>query len=265
LEKSLGKTLFTRRPFTLTQDGEELQRSIAPFFDGLDGLEARIKDGGVPLLSITAPPTLLRDHLPRVLDKMRGAFPELRLRIREANPGEALALLFTEQIDVAVSSRMEKAPKELYMQQLASLPLVLLVRADSPWKDVAQVIEEASRTPLTLISLPHRETLTQIFIQELRNRGVEWGAGIEVNSLQLIQSYVIMGFGIGLSVRVPGQSFPEELRVLSLDQFPPLEIGAFWRCALSPHACFFVKMLKQYVKEMGRGPVSPQMHSTDTK
>jgi DNA-binding transcriptional LysR family regulator len=90
LEKSLGKTLFARRPFALTPDGEEMYRSIAPFFDGLDGLETRMKEKGVEFLSITAPPTLLRDHLPKVVAGVQQAFPRLRLRIREANPTQAM-------------------------------------------------------------------------------------------------------------------------------------------------------------------------------
>src|SRR5271154_5505918 len=116
LEKSLGKMLFVRRPFALTPDGDELYRSIAPFFDGLGGLESRLKDKGAQHLSITAPPTLLRDHLPRVVIEVQQAFPRLRLRVREANPAQAISLLFTEQVDVAVSLRVEKTPKDLHMQ-----------------------------------------------------------------------------------------------------------------------------------------------------
>jgi DNA-binding transcriptional LysR family regulator len=107
LEKTLGKKLFARRPFALTPDGEELYRSIAPFFDGLDGLETRMKEPGTQFLSITAPPTLLRNHLPKVMAEVQKRFPRLRLRIREANPTQALSLLFTEQVDVAVSLRAD--------------------------------------------------------------------------------------------------------------------------------------------------------------
>jgi len=250
LEKSLDKTLFVRRPFTLTPDGEELYHSIAPFFDGLDGLEARMKDKGVQSLSITAPPTLLRDHLPKVVAEVQQAFSRLRLRIREANPTQAISLLFTEQVDVAVSLRLEKTPKELHMQSLASLPMVLLVPEKASWRNAEQVFEEVRRGTVTLVSLPHRETSTQTFLQELQGRGFDWNAGIEVNSLQLIQSYVLMGFGVGLSLRVPGQPFPRDLRALPLKGFPFLEVGAFWRSPLSPQAKHFVGTLRAYVKKL---------------
>jgi DNA-binding transcriptional LysR family regulator len=255
LEKTLDKKLFVRRPFALTPDGEELYRSIAPFFDGLDSLETRIKEPGTQFLSITAPPTLLRDHLPKVVAEVQKVFPRLRLRIREANPTQAISLLFTEQVDVAVSLRAEKTPKDLHMQSLASLPMVLIVPAKAPWRNAEQVLEEVRRGTLTLVSLPHREAITQTFLQELEGRGLEWSAGIEVNSLQLIQSYVLMGFGVGLTVRVPAQPFPRELRALPLKGFPLLEVGAFWRSPLSPPAKRFVETLHAYVKKLTRtGP-----------
>jgi len=250
LEKSLGKTLFTRRPFALTPDGAELYRSIAPFFDGLEGLEARMKEPRAEFLSITAPPTLLRDHLSKVVAEVQKAFPRLRLHIREANPTQAISLLFTEQVDVAVSLRVEKTPKDLHMQSLASLPMVLLVLAKAPWRNAEQIFEEVRRGAVELISLPQREAITQTFLQELQKRGLEWHSGIEVNSLQLIQSYVLMGFGVGLSVRVPSQPFPSELRALPLKAFPSLEVGAFWRNPLSPQAQHFVATLDHYAKKL---------------
>jgi DNA-binding transcriptional LysR family regulator len=236
--------------FALTPDGEELYRSIAPFFDGLDGLESRMKETGTQFLSITAPPTLLRDHLPKVVAEVQQRFPKLRLRIREATPTQALSLLFTEQVDVAVSLQLEKPPKDLHSQPLAALPMVLLVPAKSPWRSVEQVFDDVKRNAVTLVSLSHREAITQTFLKELEGRGLDWPAGIEVNSLQLIQSYVLMGFGVGLSVRVPGQPFPRELRALSLTGFPSLEVGAFWRNPLSPPAKHFVETLDRYVKHL---------------
>lgn len=249
-EKDLGKPLFVRRPFALTSDGEELYRNIAAFFDGLDGLETRIKEEGAQFLSLTAPPTLLRDHLPKVVAEVQQSFPKLRLRIREANPTQAISLLFTEQVDVAVSLRVEKPPKDLNMELLATLPLVLLVPAASSWRKADQVFDEVRRGEVTLISLPGREAITQIFSQELQRMGLAWPPGIEVNSLQLIASYVQLGFGIGLTVQVPRQPFPSMLRALPLKGFPSLEVGAFWRKSLSPQAKHFVDSLHRYVKKL---------------
>ena len=45
LEDYLGGPLFQRRPFSLTHAGEELYTYIKPFFDGLEGIEEKVRGG----------------------------------------------------------------------------------------------------------------------------------------------------------------------------------------------------------------------------
>src|SRR5206468_12272938 len=45
LEESLGATLFQRRPFGLTRQGEELFAFIAPFFEQLQPVAENIRGG----------------------------------------------------------------------------------------------------------------------------------------------------------------------------------------------------------------------------
>ena len=45
LEQELGVTLFQRRPFRLTNPGDELYRFIEPFFGGLPELSRRLRGG----------------------------------------------------------------------------------------------------------------------------------------------------------------------------------------------------------------------------
>ena len=65
----------------------------------------------------------------------------------------------------------------------------------------------------------------------LRRLEVDWSAGIEVSSIDLVETYVASGFGIGLSVLVPnGQLKPNSGQcVLPKTEFPPVIIGALWR------------------------------------
>jgi DNA-binding transcriptional LysR family regulator len=51
---------------------------------------------------------------------------------------------------------------------------------------------------------------------------------MEASSLEVINTYVLNGYGIGLSVAVPKQPFPRAMRMLPLDGFKPLELGALW-------------------------------------
>jgi hypothetical protein len=62
---------------------------------------------------------------------------------------------------------------------------------------------------------------------------VEWFCGIEVTSERLIQQYVANGYGIGLTVGVPGFKPPPRLRALPLSNFPPVVVGVAWSEKLS--------------------------------
>ena len=67
----------------------------------------------------------------------------------------------------------------------------------------------------------------------LARLGVEWPVSIEVNSLELIETYVAGGFGIGIAVAIPGQKLSSGVRVLPLSDFLSLVLGIFWRGKLS--------------------------------
>jgi DNA-binding transcriptional LysR family regulator len=68
----------------------------------------------------------------------------------------------------------------------------------------------------------------------LAKRGLEWTPSIEVTALELIDIYVANGFGIGLTVAVPGRKCPAGLRLVPLTEVPPVVIGALWRGQLTP-------------------------------
>ena len=50
-----------------------------------------------------------------------------------------------------------------------------------------------------------------------------------MDSLELIQRYVEAGYGIGLSLRAPGQKLSSKIRMLELPDFPSVTLGALYR------------------------------------
>ena len=46
LEDALGTTLYQRRPFQLTREGQALYEFAAPFFSGLEEMGDRLRGGG---------------------------------------------------------------------------------------------------------------------------------------------------------------------------------------------------------------------------
>src|SRR5436190_437683 len=114
-----------------------------------------------------------------------------------------------------------------FIRPLLELPLILLVhkkskltRAEELWK--RDKIEE------TLVCFSRSDPVHAHFQRGLERFGVEWFCGIEVTSERLIQHYVASGYGIGLTVAVPGFRPPPPLRALPLSDFPPVVVGVAW-------------------------------------
>jgi DNA-binding transcriptional LysR family regulator len=100
-----------------------------------------------------------------------------------------------------------------------------LARAEELWK--RDKIEE------TLVCFSRSDPVHECFQRGLERLGVEWFCGIEVTSERLIQQYVASGYGIGLTVAVPGFKPPSQLRALPLSDFPRVVVGVAWSGKLS--------------------------------
>jgi hypothetical protein len=85
----------------------------------------------------------------------------------------------------------------------------------------------------TLVCFSRSDPVHAHFQRGLEQLGVEWFCGIEVTSERLIQHYVTSGYGVGLTVAVPGFKAPPQLRVLPLSNFPPVVVGVAWSGRLS--------------------------------
>jgi DNA-binding transcriptional LysR family regulator len=246
LEDHLGVTLFHRRPFALTPPGERVYQFIRPFFDGLDTLEGGLRGDSLHL-RMGGSGVLLRDHLPEILVNLRKQYPKLKLTMREGHRPQLETWLKQQELDVAVTLIEGRAPAGFNSVRLLELPLVLLVekgskitKADEVWK--RDPIDEA------LISLPPMETIPRQFQQELGRRNLEWLPRIEVSSLGLIETYVAHGHGIGLYVDIPRYEYSPKLRVLRLDDFPPVVLGAIWVGKSSPVIQVLLDEVAQRIK-----------------
>src|SRR5258708_19321460 len=119
--------------------------------------------------------------------------------------------------------------------RLRDLPLALLVENNSKITSADQLWRQ-DRIEQPLICLPQAETLCKHFQQGLRRLEVDWFAGIEVSSTDLIETYVANGFGIGLSVVVPKGQLAPNIRALPLSktEFSPVFMGTLWPGKTSP-------------------------------
>jgi len=93
------------------------------------------------------------------------------------------------------------------------------------------------------------------FQQGLRRLGVDWFTGIEVSSVDLIETYVVNGFGIGLSVLVPKSELRAGIRAIPLprSEFCPVVLGVLWRGKPSAVLQSFLDELRLRARRLAAG------------
>ncbi len=228
LEEFLGVTLFQRRPFALTPDGEKLYEFIRPFFANLAQIGGELQGGQARHIRIGASTIVLREHLPELFQGVRKKFPGLKISLREGFPAQLENLLQKEEIDLAITLIEKKSAPGIHSLALLELPPVLLVQKNSPVK-AAEELWQRDKIEEPLICFPPGEPLGKNFQRRLGELGVDWFPSIEASSVDLIETYVASGLGIGVSAAIPKKTLPPQIRALPLAGFPPVTMGALWR------------------------------------
>jgi DNA-binding transcriptional LysR family regulator len=227
LEEALGVTLYQRRPFQLTLEGQMLFDHIAPFFKGLGDVAERIRGGGETRLRIAAPEIVQREYLPELCARMQRRVKGFHFTLTDGRQHQIEHFLAAQQIDIGLSTLTDKPPPNLETRELLRLPMGLLVPAQSSFQSAEQLWEK-ERIETPLVSLSAGDPLVREFQSGLRHHGVEWITTLEVGSLDTVARYVASGFGIGLSLRMPRVMPPAGVRLLPLEDFPTLAFGAMW-------------------------------------
>jgi DNA-binding transcriptional LysR family regulator len=251
LEQYLGVILFQRRPFALTPAGEKLYKFIHPFFSNLDVLAGELQGGEARQIRIGASTIVLRDHLPEFFRSVRRKYPHLKIALREGYQAELESLLQREELDLAVTLIEKKSAPGIHAIGLLELPLALLVEKSAEVTSADQLWRR-DRIEQPLICLPEAETICKHFQQGLKRLGVDWFTGIEVSSIDLIETYVANGFGIGLSVQVPKAELPSGIRAIPLSktEFAPVSMGVLWRGKTSALLQAFLDELRLRAKRL---------------
>ena len=247
LEEFLGITLFQRRPFALTAPGAKLYDFIKPFFDNLAPMAEKLRGGISQHIRIGASEIVLRDHLPPVLQTVRKKFPKLKVTLREGYQPQLESWLQKQELDLAITLLDGKPPAGTNALALFKLPLVLVVERNSRIKS-AQELWAQDKIDETLVSLPTNESIYKCFQQGLSRLKVDWFTGIEVGTVELVETYVANGYGIGLSIAVPKAKHKPQIRHLPLDDFPAVTFGVLWQGKPEPITQAFLMTIQEAAK-----------------
>lgn len=252
LEKELGVKLFNRRPFALTHAGNQLFEFLNPFFSELPNIAEQLMGEESYHLRLAASGTVLSNHLPEVLDKLKKQYPNLKLSMTELIASESAEnLLATQEIDIAITTLNSSLPGSVKKIELLKVPLVLVVPENSEYKTFSK-LQSGDDQEITepLISLSSEHTINVIFQNELKNRGINWDTHVEVTSLELISNYTNRGYGVGLTLDAPGIKLPKGLRKINLRGFPQLRMGILYQGKLKPIAEKFALLAAMHAKQL---------------
>ncbi len=233
LEEFLGATLFHRRPFSLTPPGKELYDFIKPFFENLTPMAEKLRGGVSQHLRIAASETVLRSYLPEMLQELRGQFSKLKVTLREGYHPQVITWLLEQEIDLSIGLLGGKPPAGVNAIPLFKLPLVLLAPKNSKLKS-ADELWQRDRIEEALITVPSNEPIRRAFQDGLSRRGVDWLGGIEVSSVEMMQTYVANGYGFGVTVHLPRFKLLPKVRPVPLDDFDELTFGMLWQGRRTP-------------------------------
>jgi DNA-binding transcriptional LysR family regulator len=258
LEDQVGTLLFQRRPFQLTPAGKKLYEHGKAYYDNLDKVTDEIRNGAPDLIRIAASPVVLEEYLPDIFHTLEARFPRLSFTLRHGVHATIEQMLQLNEVDVAVSVREGKPPQHCSYESLIELPLVLLVHKDSPLQSAEQLWAQ-DRIQDKLIAPSQGDVLTRTFRRQLAKRSIYWNTVIHLDSVDLIETYAARGFGVGLSIGIPGRRRRDPLRELPLEGFPKLDIGITWHRNPNPVTQALLAELRKKATELrhamsGSGP-----------
>jgi DNA-binding transcriptional LysR family regulator len=249
LERDVGVKLFERSPFRLTPAGVKLFAHVQPFFEGLDAVATDLNVAEDPEVRIGGAELVLREHMPLVLRRLKVRWPKLRFKLRTTGyQSQVETWLLAGEIDVAFAPVYPRMHAGLRTARLAELPLVLQVHRKSGLKS-ADDLWAQRKIAEPLICLPESTGITREFRRELKRRGVTWPHVVEATSLDLVTSYVANGDGIGLNVLTASRAKNRDVRLLPLEGFAPVTMGAIWRGEASHLAQAVIDGVREYTRE----------------
>ena len=235
LEEDVGVKLFERSPFRLTPAGERLVAHVQPFFENLTGLKADLRGDLEPSLRLGGAELVLREHLSVVMQRVRALHPRMRLSLHAGDQLQVEEWLRNGQIDLAVTSVGPRPPPRLRQMRFVRIPLVLLVHRSSPVKSAGELLAQ-KKIAVPLIGQPAKTSFMQEFHRDLKRRRISWPQTVEVTSAELVVRYVANGEGCGVgNLGIPTVlKQHRDVRVLPLEGFEPMTMGALWRGEPSP-------------------------------
>jgi LysR family transcriptional regulator, positive regulator for ilvC len=228
LEEEAGATLFVRdrRSVALTDEGRLLQTFASETLGRYEALEQRLRPSQDRLqgaLSIFASVTACQSFLPPLLSQFRRTHPDVQIRLETGYAMDALGMLRSGSVDVAVAALPDDIPPTLVARVVVKIPLVFVAPAESsavsellsresiPWQEVPMVLPSSGLA---------REYVDRWF----RKKRIAPRIYGEVAGSEALLSLISLGCGVGIVPRLVADQSPLRSSLTVLDVEPKLQV-----------------------------------------
>ncbi len=247
LEKELGAVLIerTRAGTKLTAEGEEIARRASLILASVRDLADCARHSGRILtgpLRLGVIPTIAPYVLPKLLPKLRGAYPDLDLHLREAQTQYVLADLAGGRLDAVLLS-LPIAEPEVETLELFDDTFVLAMPAGRPVPAGALATPKLfEKERLLLLEEGHclrDQALSFCSLKQVQNLDT-----FGTTSLSTLVQMVANGFGVTLlpEMSLETEARRSDIRLLAFERpEPSRKIGLAWRQS-SPRKRDFVEL-----------------------
>ncbi|CAN5676796.1 LysR family transcriptional regulator [soil metagenome] len=202
LERELGIKLLERngRRLLPTREGEALYALARPLVEGIDGLDAALRNAIRGLdageLHVAAGSSTILYLLPRIVEAFRAAHPDVRLTLHNVTGADGLDLLRSDDVDLAVGSMLD-VPADLSYAPVYEFAPMLITPPGHPLA-VKAAITLQDLSPHGLILPPKRLTTYRLVDLVFQQARVPYTVALEVGGWEIIKQYVAMGLGISI-------------------------------------------------------------------
>lgn len=201
IEASLGTRLFLRttRKVLTTPAGSKLQAASEPLIAKLRSLkvelqqDAKLTKGSV---SLAVSPTVAAVTLPPIIAKFSKIYPDVVVKLRDEQLGQALSDLTAGLVDFAICGQ-EDGIRGLAFEPLFAIEYYLIVPRDHALAKMDFVsYEELARHPL--ITMPSHVSIWSTIAADIAGKGLSFHPSYEAFSAFTMLGMVEAGLGVTL-------------------------------------------------------------------
>jgi LysR family transcriptional regulator, putative pyruvate carboxylase regulator len=252
LEAEIDQPLLERqgRSLRVTREGQALYELSRPLVEGIDGIGEALREALSDLdtgeLNIAAGESTILHLLPPLVQAYRERHPAVHVHLHNVTGRDGLALVRSDQVELAVGAMLEVPPDIAYEQVYLFDPM-LIAPLGHPLGEKAELrLEDLS--PYGLILPPKRLSTWRLVDLVFQQRRVPYKVALEVGGWEVIKQYVAMGLGISIVTGfcLDAQDH-QRLVVRNLRAyFPQRSYGVVVRKGrlLSPHARRFIDLIR---------------------